>query len=107
MSGTIAGGRRAAQTNKELYGEDFYKNIGAMGGRATYHGKKGFASMDKDKVAEAGRKGGSVSRRGSWSKAERAERLGVKTSSVKVVVANPPRYIKTSLWKSIKGRIKV
>lgn len=32
MSGTISGGVRAAQTNKERYGEDFYNKIGALGG---------------------------------------------------------------------------
>lgn len=33
MSGTKAGGIKAAATNKEKYGEGFYANIGARGGR--------------------------------------------------------------------------
>lgn len=33
MAGTQQGGKQAAKTNKELYGSDFYKRIGAIGGR--------------------------------------------------------------------------
>lgn len=33
MAGTLAGGRKAAITNKQKYGEDFYARIGAKGGR--------------------------------------------------------------------------
>jgi len=33
MTGTKAGGLKAGKTNKERYGEDFYKKIGAMGGK--------------------------------------------------------------------------
>lgn len=32
ISGTPAGGKKAAQRNKELYGEDFYKRLGRIGG---------------------------------------------------------------------------
>ena len=32
MAGTINGGKAAAETNKKLYGEDFYARIGAQGG---------------------------------------------------------------------------
>ena len=32
MAGTLEGGRKAAETNKKKYGEDFYRNIGAKGG---------------------------------------------------------------------------
>lgn len=32
MTGTISGGKLAAKTNKERYGEDFYKVQGAKGG---------------------------------------------------------------------------
>lgn len=63
MAGTKAGGIKTAQTNKERHGEDFYKSIGAKGG---IKGKadgvlKGFAVSGK--ASEAGRKGGSLSRR--------------------------------------------
>lgn len=66
MSGTLAGGRKASKTNKKRYGKDFYVNIGAKGGKALV--PKGFARMDKEKVIEAGKKGGSISKRGKKGK---------------------------------------
>lgn len=65
MSGTIDGGRRAAETNKAKYGEDFYRDIGSKGGRkgAKDGVIKGFA-RNIELAREAGRKGGSLSRRG-------------------------------------------
>lgn len=33
MVGTISGGKKTAQTNKERYGDDFYTNIGRKGGQ--------------------------------------------------------------------------
>ena len=60
MSGTRAGGLKAAATNKSRYKADFYQKIGAMGGAKSRGG--GFA--DNPKLArEAGRKGGKASRR--------------------------------------------
>lgn len=61
MVGTRAGGLKAAQTNKERHGEDFFRNIGAKGGRNGHTG--GFAS-DPERAKEAGRRGGLKSRRG-------------------------------------------
>lgn len=55
MSGTKLGGLKARATTLEKHGIDFYNKIGAKGGRAKV--PKGFALMDKEKVAEAGRKG--------------------------------------------------
>jgi general stress protein YciG len=60
MSGSRDGGLRAAASNKERHGEDFYKRIGAMGGRWT--GKKGFA-LSPERARLAGQKGGKISRR--------------------------------------------
>ncbi|OKA15812.1 hypothetical protein BS618_07715 [Rhodococcus erythropolis] len=60
-SGTKIGGKKAAQKNKELYGEDFYRNIGAKGGRLGTTG--GFAA-DRKLARIAGAKGGRISRRG-------------------------------------------
>lgn len=60
MAGTIKGGRKAAQTNKKRYGEDFYALIGRKGGKISRGG--GFA-YDLDLASEAGRKGGKASRR--------------------------------------------
>ena len=72
MAGTIAGGKKAAETNIKKYGEDFYKKIGHIGGSNGTTG--GFASgllcdcdytEDLHKKARcAGQKGGRVSRRG-------------------------------------------
>lgn len=42
MSGTRKGGLKAAKTNKEKHGKDFYANIGRIGGRNSHTG--GFAS---------------------------------------------------------------
>lgn len=62
MAGTINGGIKAAATNKEKHGDDFYKRIGSMGGRKKGIAK-GFALMDFEKVQAAGRKGGYKSSR--------------------------------------------
>jgi len=62
MAGTIAGGKQASITNRNKYGEDYYKKIGQKGGSAKV--PKGFARMPKEKVMLAGEKGGSISRRG-------------------------------------------
>lgn len=61
MAGTKAGGTQAALTNKKMYGADFYARIGAIGGKNSRGG--GFASMPRHLVSEAGRKGGTISRR--------------------------------------------
>lgn len=61
MSGSLKGGKKAAVTNKEKYGADFYVNIGAKGGAAKV--PKGFAA-NKDLAREAGRRGGLKSKRG-------------------------------------------
>lgn len=60
--GTKEGGRAAAATNKARYGEDFYKKIGAEGGKKSTTG--GFYA-DRELASRAGRVGGKVSRRGS------------------------------------------
>lgn len=61
MAGTKAGGRKAAATNKKKYGEGFYAEIGAKGGRAGHTG--GFAA-NPELAKIAGQKGGRISRRG-------------------------------------------
>jgi hypothetical protein len=62
MSGTKAGGLKASQTNKRKYGDNWYERIGSIGGKANV--PKGFALMSKAKRIEAGRKGGTISKRG-------------------------------------------
>jgi len=54
------GGKKAALTNKQKHGDDFYKNIGAIGGSNGHTG--GFAA-NPDLARIAGRKGGLISRR--------------------------------------------
>ena len=61
MSGTKAGGVKAAATNKQRHGEDFYSRIGRKGGQNGHTG--GFA-YNPALASIAGRKGGRASRRG-------------------------------------------
>lgn len=98
MSGTVSGGRKCAVTNKAKYGDDWYRKIGAIGGRNGI-GKGGFHE-NKALAREAGSKGGTISKRGKslktaksiekakemWSKGETraqiANVLGVSVSTV-------------------------
>lgn len=66
MAGTAKGGKKAARTNKEKYGHEFYAEIGRKGGRNGHTG--GFASMTPEQVRECGRKGGKISKRGPAKK---------------------------------------
>ena len=61
MTGTLAGGRKARDTNYKIHGKDFYKRIGAIGGRNGHTG--GFAS-NPALARIAGAKGGRISKRG-------------------------------------------
>jgi len=61
MSGTKAGGQKAAATNKAKYGKEFYANIGRKGGRNGHTG--GFAA-NPELARIAGAKGGKKSKRG-------------------------------------------
>lgn len=62
MAGTVEGGAKAGNTNKLRYGEDYYRRIGAIGGRKGHTG--GFASLKvgkdgltgKERAAEIGRR---------------------------------------------------
>lgn len=63
MVGTLAGGKRAAITNMKKYGDDFYQRIGSIGGKAPASKPKGFAA-NPELARRAGRKGGTISRRG-------------------------------------------
>ena len=67
MSGTKIGGLRAAETNKNKYGEDFYVKMGKKGGLAQV--PKGF-SMNIKLARKAGKKGGKTSKRGPAKKKE-------------------------------------
>ncbi len=67
MAGTKAGGARAAQSNKERHGDDFYIRIGKMGGK---NGHTGGFYADRELARRAGRKGGTISRRRPSQKPE-------------------------------------
>lgn len=70
MSGTKEGGKKAAITNRQIYGDNFYAEIGRKGGQ---NGKTGgFASTKvgadgltgRQRARLAGAKGGHISKRG-------------------------------------------
>ena len=65
MSGTKIGGSKAAITNKQKHGDDFYARIGRKGGKKGHTG--GFAA-NPELAREAGAKGGSISKRGPAKK---------------------------------------
>ena len=65
MVGTKAGGLKTKATNLKKYGKDFYKRIGAKGGRNGHTG--GFAA-NPALARIAGKKGGSSSKRGPSKK---------------------------------------
>ena len=68
MAGTKAGAAKAVKTCMAKHGKDFYKLIGAKGGRNGHTG--GFCSMTPEQRSECGRKGGRISKRGKAKKYE-------------------------------------
>ena len=48
MPGSKAGGVKAAATTRRIYGDEFYKKIGSMGGKKTGI-NKGFSSLSQGK----------------------------------------------------------
>lgn len=62
MSATKEGGIKAAKTNKDKYGQDFYSRIGKIGGSRKV--PKGFSMMTTEQRQAAGKVGGTRSKRG-------------------------------------------
>jgi hypothetical protein len=60
MAGTREGGYKAKKRNYELYGEDFYRKIGAIGGK---RGTTGGFYANRELARIAGAKGGRISKR--------------------------------------------
>lgn len=60
MAGTKIGGKHAAETNRKLFGDDFYSRIGVLGGKASHTG--GFFA-NRELARTAGAKGGKISKR--------------------------------------------
>lgn len=69
MAGTKHGGVKAAKTNKQRYGSEFYMEIGRLGGKKSTGG--GFAK-DPELARKAGRLGGLRSRRRKADQADQA-----------------------------------
>ncbi len=63
MAGTIQGGRRAAEKNKQKHGSDFYARIGRMGGRRGRTGGFAAGQEGRKRASYYGAIGGSISRR--------------------------------------------
>jgi len=64
MSGTKSGADLATKTIKSLYGKDFFKRIGALGGSTKTNAThlRGFGS-DHELAREVGKIGGTISKR--------------------------------------------
>lgn len=73
MAGTKIGGQKAARTNIELHGKDFYRIIGSKGGQQKPSKPRGFAA-NKKLAKIAGTKGGKKSRRTGVSTGQRKEK---------------------------------
>lgn len=65
MGGTKAGGKKAADTNRKVYGKDFYIRIGSIGGKS---GRTGGFYANRELASKVGRIGGLKSRRGPVKK---------------------------------------
>ena len=67
MAGTLEGGRKAAKTNKERHGADWYSKIGKRGG-STSHPETRYFALHPELAKTAGAKGGKISKRGKAKK---------------------------------------
>lgn len=63
MSGTLAGGKKAAKANIERHGKNYYSELGKRGGKAKHTKPRGFAA-NPELAKRAGKLGGQLSKRG-------------------------------------------
>lgn len=56
MAGSKETGKKAAQTSKELYGDEYHKVVGAIGGAVKV--PKGLAALSPERRREIARMGG-------------------------------------------------
>lgn len=61
MAGTVAGAKKATETIKKKYGQEYFRRIGQKGGIS---GNTGGFYGNPEKAREAGHKGGHRSKRG-------------------------------------------
>ena len=88
MPGTRAGGLKAAATNRARYGDDFYQNIGIIGGKLSVGG--GFAA-DRELARRAGAKGGKISKRGKAAIKEMPQFEGTLQALNKLTITTKER----------------
>ena len=81
MSGTLAGGKKTAQTNKEKYGENYYKELGRKGG-SVHHPETRWFNNHRDLAQKWGKKGGKISKRGKAKLSKNDFQVIVKTSNL-------------------------
>lgn len=66
MAGNKEGGIKTAKSIEDRYGHGYWSRIGRKGGKAKKTSPAGFAYLksigQEDKIAEAGRKGGALSK---------------------------------------------
>ena len=108
MAGTKAGGLKAAAANKAKHGEDFYKRIGAKGGKLGHTG--GFATVNKNGehvlAKLAGAKGGKISKRGPATKPNKPRTPKLKPTDTAKEDSVKKVYTKTRFADFIKKFIR-
>lgn len=60
--GTLAGGKKAAKANLERHGQNYYSELGKLGGKAKHTKPRGFAA-NPELARLAGKRGGQISKR--------------------------------------------
>ena len=96
MPGTVAGGKKAAVTNKKRYGKNFYKRIGALGGLKSTNP---WLQQNKDEAVRIGSIGGSISRAGlKLIEKSDKQRKYIDIKTKKVVIYNNVKTLGKNKW---------